>query len=255
MFEKLREHQFLLEELSKRDFTKKYKRSILGVFWSALSPLLTLLVMSIVFTRFFGRNIPHYTIYLFAGNLVYSYFNSATTIAMSSLVSNKNIYSKVQMPKYMFVLASNVSSFINFLISLGVFFVFAAVDGIAFSFNFLMLLYPIACLLVFNIGMGLILSALNLFFADIQYLYSVFTLLLMYLSAIFYQVESFGQNVQRLFLMNPVYVYIKYFRIIVIDGNIPSLSFHALGLLYAALALGVGAFIYKRYNHRFIYYI
>lgn len=255
MLRAFKEYRFMLEELAKRDFTKKYKRSILGIFWSILLPILTMFIMRLVFTNFFGATIPHYTTYLFAGNMVYSYFSTATTVGMSALVGNKHIFSKVNLPKYMFVLASNVSSFINFIISIPVFFVFAAIDGVIFSWNFFALLYPILLLLVFNVGVSMILSALYMLFADIQYLYNIVTLLLMYLSAIFYQVESFPENVQRLFLINPVYVYIKYFRVVVIDGNLPSATFQIAALLYAAIALGIGLWVLKRNDQRFMYYV
>lgn len=255
MFQKIKEHQFLIEELTKRDFRKKYKRTLLGVAWSVLSPLLTLLVMRVVFTRFFGGDIPHYTTYLFAGNIIFSYFTEATNGGMMALVSNKDIFSKVNMPKYMFVLSTNVSTIFNFLLSLLVFFLFAILDAVVFHWSFFLLLYPILCLFVFNVGISMILSAFNLFFSDTSYLYRIFTMLLMYASAIFYSVDSFPAHVQRLFLINPVYAYIKFFRIIVIDGGIPSLPYFLLCGLYAAIALFLGIAIYKRYNNRFMYYV
>lgn len=255
MFQKIKEHQFLIEELTKRDFRKKYKRTLLGVAWSVLSPLLTLLVMRVVFTRFFGGDIPHYTTYLFAGNIIFSYFTEATNGGMMALVSNKDIFSKVNMPKYMFVLSTNVSTIFNFLLSLLVFFLFAILDAVVFHWSFFLLLYPILCLFVFNVGVSMILSAFNLFFSDTSYLYRIFTMLLMYASAIFYSVDSFPAHVQLLFLINPVYAYIKFFRIIVIDGGIPSLPYFLLCGLYAAIALFLGIAIYKRYNNRFMYYV
>lgn len=255
MFRRLNEHQFLFEELTKRDFRKKYKRTFLGVAWSILSPLLTLLVMQIVFTRFFGGSIPHYTTYLFAGNIIFSYFTEATNSGMAALVSNKDIFSKVNVPKYMFVLSTNVSTLLNFILSLLVFFIFAALDAVVFRWSFLLLLYPTLCLFAFNIGISMILSAFNLFFSDTSYLYRIFTMLLMYASAIFYSVDAFPAHVQRLFLINPVYAYIKFFRIIVIDGGIPSLSYFLLCGGYAAVALLLGIAIYKRYNNRFMYYV
>ena len=91
MFQKLLQHRFLFEELVKRDFKKKYKSTVLGMTWSVLSPLLTLLVMRLVFTQFFGRNTPHYTTYLFCGNLVFSYFKDSTNQGMTSLMGNANI--------------------------------------------------------------------------------------------------------------------------------------------------------------------
>ena len=253
--EKAVKNQFLFEELTKRDFKQKYKRTVLGMIWSVLSPLLQLFVMRMVFMNFFGRTMEHYTTYLFCGNLVFSYFNESTHGGMNSLMANSSIFSKVNVPKYMFLLSKNISSLINFGLTLIVFFLFAAIDGVAFHFRFLMLIYPIVCLVAFNIGVGLILSALFVFFRDVTYLYDVFTMLLMYMSAIFYKVDAFSSTVQRFFLCNPIYCYIKYFRVVVLEGNIPSLPFHLLCAFYALLAAAVGGFIYKKYNHSFLYYV
>lgn len=255
LLKKFKKHQFLFEELVKRDFKKKYKRTVLGMIWSLLSPLLMLLVMSLVFTQIFGRKTPHYTIYLFAGNLIFSYFKDATNGGMGSLLANASIFTKVNVPKYLFLLSRNVSSLINFGLTLIVFFLFVAIDGISFTWNFLFLIFPIACLVVFNIGIGFILSALYVFYRDIQYLYDIFTMLLMYLSAIFYTVESFPQNYQKLFYLNPVYVYITYFRKIVINGVIPSFKIHLLCIFYAFVAIAVGSWYYKKYNYKFLYYV
>ena len=155
----------------------------------------------------------------------------------------------------MFLLSKSVSAVINFGLTLVVFFAFAAVDGVPFRWSMLGILYPIVTLTMFNVGVGMILSALYIFFRDIQYIYDVFTMLLMYMSAIFYYVDSFPAWVQRVFLLNPVYCAIKYVRVAVIEGHLPSLEFHALLLLYGCLALGLGAFIYKKYNHKFLYYV
>lgn len=255
MIAKLKEHKFLFSELVKRDFKKKYKSTYLGMLWSILSPLLSLLIMSLVFTSFFGRNQPHFTIYIFCGNIVFSYFTDSTNGGMSSLLTNSAIFTKINVPKYLFLFSRNVSSLINFGLTFIVFFVFCIIDGVTFTWAFFLLLFPIACLIIFNLGVGLILSALYVFFRDMQYLWSVFTMLLMYLSAIFYTVDSFPEQYQKLFLLNPVYVYIKYFRIIVIDNAIPSLQYHLLALGYALIAFGIGALCYKKWNHRFLYYV
>ena len=254
-FEKLRQHRFLFEELVKRDFKKKYKRTVLGMAWSILSPLLMLLVMKLVFTQFFGRNMEHYTTYLFCGNLVFSYFSESTGQGMQSLMGNAGIFTKVNVPKYLFLFSKNVQALINFGLTLIVFFLFCILDGITFTWKFLLLLYPICTLLLFNIGVGLILSALFVFFRDIQYLWSVFTQLLMYLSAIFYTIDQYPYTVQCLFLLNPVYLHIRYFRKIVIDGEIPTIWFHLLMLAYVAVVLGIGCWMYKKYNTRFLYYV
>jgi len=255
LYERIKKEQFLFEELTSRDFKQKYKRTVLGMGWSLLYPLMTLFIQRLVFLHIFGRTTPHYTVYLFAGNLVWSYFRESTTGGMNALVNNASIFSKVNVPKYIFVLTKNVSAFINFCLTLVVFFLFVAIDKVAFSWTFFMIIIPIACMVVFNLGMGMILSALYMFFRDMSYLYDVFLTLLMYLSAIFYTVDSFPASMQRYFLLNPVYCYIKYIRVAVIDGSIPSFSFHLLCMAYAVAALVIGSVIYKKYNHEFLYYV
>lgn len=252
---KMKKHQFLFEELVKRDFKQKYKRTVLGMGWSILSPLLTLLVLQLVFGFYFGRTIPHYTIYLFCGNLLFAYYKESTTSGMNSLMSNAAIFSKINVPKYLFLFSKNVSSLINFGLTLFIFFAFVFADGLPFTWKFLMLLYPIACLVIFNLGMGLILSALFVFFRDISYLYNVFTMLLMYASAIFYDISIVPEKLQFIFYLNPVYCCIAYFRSIVIAGEIPSVEWHLLCLGYALFAFLVGCYIYKKDNHKFLYYI
>lgn len=255
MFQKLKKHQFLFEELVKRDFKKKYKRTVLGMAWSVLSPLLTLLVMRLVFTQFFGRNTPHYTTYLFCGNLVFSYFRESSNEGMSCLLGNSKIFSKVNVPKYLFLFSKNVQTLINFGLTLCVFFLFCVIDNITFTWKFICLLYPIACLVVFNIGIGLILSAMFVFFRDIQYLWNVFLRLLSYLSAIFYTIDRYSKTAQYAFYLNPIYVFIRYFRKIVIEATIPTLEFHLLLLFYTLAAFGFGCWMYVKYNHKFLYYV
>ena len=255
MFKTLKKYQFLFEELVKRDFKKKYKRTILGMAWSVLSPLLLLLIMRLVFTQFFGRSTPHYTTYLFCGNLVFSFFSDSTNQGMSSLMGNAGIFTKVNVPKYLFLFSKNVQCLINFALTFCVFLFFCILDHIIFTWKFILLLYPIFWLVIFNLGVGLILSALYVFFRDIQYLWAVFTQLLMYMSAIFYTVDKLSYMTQRVFLANPVYVFIRYYRLIVIDASIPSLQYHLLMAGYAIAAFGFGSWIYKKYNHRFLYYV
>ena len=255
ILEKLRTHQFLFEELVKRDFKQKYKRTILGVFWSVLSPLLMLSVLAAIFGNFFGKGIPHYVIYVFSGQVILSYFLEATNEGMYSLTSNAHIFSKINVPKYIFLFSKNVSSLINFGIILLIYFSFVALDGISFTWKFFCLIYPIVCLIFINLGIGLIVSALFIFFKDIQYLYRFFTQILSYGSAVFYSINNLSSNMQMLFYCNPVFVCISYFRSIVINNAIPDLWVHGLLALYSFGLFGLGYVVYKRFNYTFIYYI
>ena len=212
IIKKCKKYQFLFEELVKRDFKQKYKRSILGMGWSILSPLFTLLVMYVIFSNLFGHKMEHYVTYLFSGQLVLSYYKESTKNGMTSLVNNSKIFTKINVPKYMFLLSKNVSALVNFGLTLVVYFIFCAFDGISFHPRQFLLILPILCILGLNIGVGLILSAMFVFFRDIRYLYDIVLTLLTYVSAVFYSVDKFSALGQRLFLLNPVYVYIKYFQ-------------------------------------------
>jgi len=248
-------YNFLFEELVKRDFKKKYKRTILGVIWGMLGPLLQILVMTLVFQHFFGQDMPNFIVFIFCGKMVFQFFRESTSSGMQSLMANKGIIAKVKVPKYLFLFSRNVASLANFALLLVVFFVFAGIDGIVPHPRFFLLLYPIITLTIFNIGAGLALSALFVFFKDMQYIYDIFTMLVMWLSAIFFDISTFSINIQRLFLLNPIFTHIHYFRLIVLHGTIPAWHIHVICAVYAFVALGVGALFYKKFNDRFIYYM
>jgi len=238
-------YRFLLSELVRRDFVKKYKRTTFGILWSALSPLLLLLTMDLVFGTFFGRNMPHYTIYLFCGLLLFNYFSNTTRGAMTVLYSNASIYSKVPVPKHFFLTSHAVANFINFLVSLAVFFIFVAADGIHFRGNFVLLIYPIVCLFLINYGIGMFLSTLYIFFRDINYLYPVLCRIIMYASAIFYDVNILPGIMRRLLLCNPLYMCIDYFRQLIIHSTVPSISYHLVLTGMTLFCMLFGWFTYR----------
>lgn len=249
-----KQHKFVFTELVKRDFKKKYKRSVLGVLWSMLAPLFTLLVLNFVFGTFFGRTQEYYTIYLFSGWLIFQYYNDATNGAMNSLMANAGIFSKVKVPKYLFLFSRVASSSINFFLTLVIYFVFVVAYGLPITLKFITLLYPIICMFLLILGIGLILSALFVFFRDVQYLYGVFSTAIMYATPIFYTTDILGDKAW-IFYCNPLYYYVTYFRSVVIDGVIPSLEFHGLMLAISLLLFSIGCWMYKKYNYKFLYYV
>ena len=253
---KISQYNFMFTELVKRDFNKRYKRSILGILWSMIAPMFQLVVMSFVFDRVFGDKMQYYTVYMFAGQLMFNYFREATDNGMQSIIANAGIITKVNAPKYLFLISKVMAASINFLLILVIFFMFVAYYKIPFTWKFILIIIPIACLFVLIIGTGLILSALFVFFKDIQYLYDIFTLALMYFSAIFYDVSIFKDSiVGKLIYLNPVFLYINYIREIVISAKIPSLNYNLYCVFYALVILRIGMYMYKKYNYMFLYYI
>ena len=252
--QKVKQYRFLFEELTKRDFKKKYKRTLLGVLWSIISPFLTFLVQYFVFGYIFHRLDSGFVIYLLTGTLMFNFFTNATTNGMFSMYSNGAILSKVKVPKSLFVLSSNSAATFNFLLTLIVYFAFMVFCKITFGLHLLLIIYPILCLIIFNIGMSYILSALFVFFRDMQYLYQIFTMLLMYMSAIFYEVKHFPEELRFIFNVNPVYHYISYMRQLVMQASVPSLTEHIICLSFALGMLGIGYFIHSKTEQKFVYY-
>ena len=218
-------------------------------------PLLTLLVMKVVFEQFFGRTQAHYTTYLFCGTLLFAWFSDATNNGMRSLYGNASIFTKVNIPKYLFLFAGSVQTFINFILTFFIFLLFCWIDNVAFTWRFLLLAYPIMTLFMFNVGIGLVLSAFFMFFRDVDYLWRVFLQLLMYGSAIFYMIDNFSLRMKFVFACNPMYRHIAYFREVVLSGTIPSLETHLTLFCFSLAALLAGMLMYKRYNTRFLYYV
>lgn len=250
----IKRNRFLFEELTKRDFKKKYKRTALGILWSVISPFLTFIIQYFVFGYIFNRLDSGFVVYLLTGTLMYTFFSNATTAGMFSMYSNGAILSKVKVPKSLFVLSSNSAATFNFFLTLIVYFGFMLVCGVSIGPHLLLMVYPILCLIIFNIGMSYVLSTLFVFFKDIQYLYQIFTMLLTYLSAIFYDVKSFPDNLQFIFRINPIYQYISYMRELVMQASVPSFEHHIVCLAFSIGMLMIGLLIHKKTEQKFVYY-
>ena len=160
----MKERRFLFQQLVHRDFQKRYKGTSLGMFWSVLSPLCHLGVIMLVFSRLFGKNINHFAIYVFSGNILFSYFRESTKNGMTSLLSNARVILKINIPKYLFLLSQNVSALINFCLTIGIFFIFCIGDHVPLTPRMVFLSYSVVCLALMNIGVGMVLSALYVFF-------------------------------------------------------------------------------------------
>ena len=178
MIKTLKQHQFLFQELVKRDFRQKYKKTTLGFIWSILNPLAEFLVLMLIFKNLFSRNTPHYTIYMLVGILTYSYYSNASQTGMQSFLGNAGIIQKIKVPTWIFPLSKNVSALFNFFITLILLIPFMIYDHMGFTWKLVFLIYPIILMFFFNLGVSMILASLYVFFKDIQYFYNIFCRLL-----------------------------------------------------------------------------
>lgn len=246
---------FLLTELIKRDFLKRYKRTALGLLWSVLSPLLLLLVMNYVFSFFFSKDIEHYPIYLFSGFVQYQFFQSTTIGAIPVLYNSSVIYTKINVNKLLFIASNNVAYLISYIVTLTIYFVFVAMDGIAITISFLSLLWPVAFLVIITFSVSVILSTLNVFISDIKYVYTVAARILLYASGVFYDVTQLPIHIQKIMSFNPLYLSIEYFRQVVIYGHVPDVEYHFYMILYCMGILAFSLIIFGVMEKKFYKYV
>lgn len=254
-FEKIYRFRSFLYQLVRRDFKAKYKRSVLGIVWTILNPLLTMLVLTIVFSTLFRFDIENFPVYLLSGQVLFAFFSEATTISMGSILGGGSMIKKVSVPKYIFPLSRTISSLVNFLFSLiSLLLVMLFTES---PFHWTILFSPLAILytFVFSLGVGLFLSAITVFFRDITYLYTLLITVVTYLTPIFYPVEIIPAKYSFLISMNPLYHLVSYFRTVVIYGGIPSLWQNTVCALFSMIALIIGIYAFIKKQDQFILYI
>ena len=248
-------YSFLIRQLISRDFKAKYKRSVLGVAWSVLNPLLTMCVQYVVFSTLFQRDARNYPVYLLIGIVFFNFFNEAINMGMAAITSNASLIKKVYIPKYIFPLTRVMSSLINFAIALIPLFFWMLVSGTAFRPALFLLLFDVLCLFIFICGMSLLLSTCMTFFQDTKFLWSVVSMMWMYLTPIFYVETIIPQAFLPIYRLNPMYQFITFARTCVIDGVSPEPILYIQCMLSALIALFVGCCVFKKHHGKFIMYI
>ena len=245
----------LLIALLLRDIKIKYKRSILGFAWSILNPLLMMIVMSIVFSTIFKTDIKNFPIYLITGQVIFSFFSEATNTAMTSIISNGGLIKKVYIPKYIFALSKVMFSFTNMLFSLVAVVIVAIATKLPITPAILLFPLPLIYVFIFSLGVGLLLASYAVFFRDLLHLYGILLLTWTYLTPIFYPITILPENVKKVMMFNPMFVYIDNFREIILYGKVPSLSSNLLCICYSLIALLVGTLAFRKTKDKFIFYI
>lgn len=251
----VRQYRFLICQLVSRDFKTKYKRSVLGVFWSFLNPLLMMSVQYFIFSTIFKSDIPNYAAYLLVGIICFNFFSEVCNMSLYSILGNASLITKVYMPKYIYPVTKVLSSVVNLAISLIPMVIVCLVTGVKFEESVLLSLYFLVCLIVFSMGMSLFLSTAMVFFRDTQFLWGVFSTIWMYATAIFYPESILPDNFRFVLDINPLYHFIKNVRICILNGISPEPAVYGQCLLIAIVTLLLGALVFKKNQDRFVLYL
>ena len=239
---------FLLQQLVSRDFKVKYKRSVLGVFWSLLYPVLMMAVMAIVFSNVFKFSTPgvSYLAFLQIGLTYFNYFSEASNLAMSSVVANFGLINKVYLPKYIFPFSKCVFVGINFLLTLIPLYAVILLTGTGLCWWHLLLPFSFLCLFMFTVGMGFILSTIAVFLRDMFYIYGIIITIWTYLTPIMYDLTILNPTFAFVLKFNPLYQYINFARTIILYHNCPTLGQFAGCFISALVVFVIGIVVFKK---------
>ena len=249
---------FVVKQLVAKDFKLKYRRSVLGIAWSVLNPLLMMAVQAVVFTQLMVRHdasIPNFPIYLLLGNTAWSLMADATRQGMQSIIHAQSLLKKVKINRWVFPVQKVLFAVVNYAFSLIAVAIVMAFFGWWPTVYALYLPLGVLYLTVFCIGLSLLLSSLAVFFRDVIHLWGVFLTAWMYLTPLFYSITILPGWVQSLMRFNPMYLYITFIRRALLWQMDPGLMVHVGCVACALLSLGLGYLVFRKTEDRFILFI
>jgi ABC-type polysaccharide/polyol phosphate export permease len=246
-------YRFLFWNLIMRDLKVRYKRSLLGVLWAMINPLLTMLVLVVVFSFLFKFDVDNYAIFVLSGLVIWNLFAQGTTFAMNSILENSGYLQKIYIPSSVFVTSAVGSSLVTLLFSMIPLFILAVITGVKPHFSWLLLPLPILQVTMFTLGIGSILAALVVFFNDVLHIYSVLVIMYFYLTPIIYPVSILPEQIQTLQQFNPMFHYVALFRALLMNSQIPDIRSIGLSTLAAIFILIIGWAFFTRQSDQFAY--
>lgn len=251
----LYKYKFLMKQLIVRDFKTKYKRSILGMCWSFLNPLLTMMVQYVVFSTIFRSNIDNFPVYLLTAGIIFTFFTESVGNGLTSIVANASLITKVYVPKYIYPVTKVLSTSINLVISTLPLICVVLITGEEITRAILLFPYIYICLIIFCIGISFILSTSMVFFRDTQFLWGIVSLLWMYATPIFYPEEIIPTRFAFILKINPMYYFIKSGRTILLEGISPEPEQLLMCFFFSVLSFVIGYYVFKKNENKFILYI
>lgn len=254
MIRNFKKYQPLLKELVIKDIKIRYRKSILGVFWTLLNPLLMMIVLSVVFSNIFKFAIENYPVYILTGQVIFTFFSDATNSAMVSVLSNASLIKKIYIPKYMFVFASIISSLINVMASFSALIIVMLFMRMDLLYTVLLSFIPILALVIFATGVGLILATYVVKFRDLMHFYGVFLTALMYLMPVIYPMSILEHKewLYNLVAWNPLTMMLDMFRDFVMYGIVPEWYVFVIVFAVAILVLFLGLVVFRKKQDTFI---
>lgn len=243
----------LIRQLVARDIKVRYKRSVLGVAWTMLNPLLMMVVLTLVFSHLFRWDLPHYPVYLLSGTLLWNFFAQTTTLAMQQLVWGGTLLHRIYVPRTVFAAAAVGTGLVNLVLALIPLGFIMLVTGAPFSPALLFLPVAILQATMFTFGVSLILSSVAVVFPDIIEMYQVLLTAWYFLTPIFYPARILPESYAIWFKLNPMHHLVSAFRGPVYYSLVPSADSVVATTLLALGILLAGWFVFTARAEQIVY--
>lgn len=245
----------LLRELVIRDIKVRYRKSVLGLIWTVLNPLLMMFVLTALFSFLFKQSISNFQVYFLTGSIIFTLNSEATNQSLTSITGNGSLIKKVYIPKYLFPLSKVFSCLVNFFFAFIAMIIVMLLTKANFNPSMFLSFIPVALQLMFTIGLSLILSSINVYFRDIAHLYSVFTIAWMYCTPMFYPESIIPNEFKWVLDYNPMYYYVKFFRSLVLENVYPDLYLNLICFGIGFITLLIGLVTFYKSQDKFILYL
>jgi ABC-type polysaccharide/polyol phosphate export permease len=245
----------LVQALVARELKVRYRRSALGFLWTMLQPLLTMVVLHVVFSSVFRFDVQNYAVYALSGILFWNFFSQSVVTSMNSLRSHATLVSKLPVPKAVFPVATVIAGVVNLVLALVPLFGLLLWSGHDIRPAVLFLPVSIVLAALFALGAGLLLSPLAVFFVDVVEMVSVAMMLLLYLTPVFYPMAILPERYLFLVRFNPIRSVLEVFRDPIYYGKVPPASHLAVTVGVVLLSLLVGVAFFRRSSSRIPFYV
>ncbi len=242
-----------LKQMVSQNLILRYRRTVLGYFWTLLNPLLMMTVMAVVFANLFKVDLKTFTVFLFAGMIPWNFFNSAVSQSAGSFIANEGIIKKIYIPKLLFPLSTTIALFIDSLLAfVMLFFIILMLGG---SLSWALFFLPIAFILIFifALGLGVLLAIATVYFRDLQYLIIIGLQGLFFLTPIFYKTDDILGAVSWVINLNPVVPFISLFREPILNGQLPSHMIIIQAMLLSLASIIFGFFVFGKIQKKIVY--
>lgn len=245
----------LIWALALKELHVRYKRSVLGFLWALLHPLFMMIILTVVFSAMVRFPIDKYAVFLVSMLLPWIFFSQALTYSVECLVTNGDLLKKVRVAKSVFPVAVILSNTINFLLSLVPLALILLVLHFPLHWTWIYLPIPILALLMFVLGCGFFLSAVNVYFRDVTHIVQIILQGWFYLSPIMFSLEILPHHYRMFFRLNPMLYILNGFRLAIYYGLLPSLQSVAASIAIGAVTLFLGYSFFRRLEHTFALYV